>query len=69
MIEYVVRVLTDPNALFELVRWGGYVALVTMYLPLTQTLNVRLAASRDGRRWWFPDRRPCLDNARAAPGH
>lgn len=42
---------------------GGYVALVTMYLPLTQTLNVRMAASRDGRRWWFPDRRPCLDNA------
>jgi len=42
---------------------GGYVALVTMYLPLTQTLNLRLAASRDGRRWWFPDRRPCLDNA------
>jgi hypothetical protein len=42
---------------------GGYIALVTMYLPLTQTLNLRLAASRDGRQWWFPDRRPCLDNA------
>jgi hypothetical protein len=42
---------------------GGHVALVTMYHPLTQTLNLRLAASRDGRRWWFPDRRPCLDNA------
>jgi hypothetical protein len=42
---------------------GGYVAMVTMYLPLTQTLNLRLAASRDGQRWWFPDRRPCLDNA------
>jgi hypothetical protein len=41
---------------------GGYVAMVTMYLPLTQTLNVRMAASRDGRHWWFPDRRPCLDN-------
>jgi len=26
---------------------GGYVAMVTMYLPLTQTLNLRLAASRD----------------------
>jgi len=33
-----------------------------MYHPLTQTLNLRLAASRDGRHWWFPDRRPCLDN-------
>jgi hypothetical protein len=42
---------------------GGLVAMVTMYHPLTQTLNLRLAASRDGRRWWFPDRRPCLDNA------
>ncbi len=41
---------------------GGYIALVTMYLPITQTLNLRMAASRDGRRWWFPDRRPCLDN-------
>jgi hypothetical protein len=42
---------------------GGYLALVTMYQPLTQTLNLRLAASRDGRQWWFPDRRACLDNA------
>lgn len=42
---------------------GGYLGFVTMYLPLTQTLNMRLAASRDGRQWWFPDRRPCLDNA------
>jgi hypothetical protein len=42
---------------------GGYLGFVTMYWPLTQTLNLRLAASRDGRQWWFPDRRPCLDNA------
>ncbi len=42
---------------------GGYVAMVTMYHPITQTLNLRLAASRDGSQWWFPDRRPCLDNA------
>jgi hypothetical protein len=42
---------------------GGYIAMVTMYQPITQTLNLRLAASRDGQRWWFPDRRPCLDNA------
>jgi hypothetical protein len=41
----------------------GGALLVTMYWPLTQTLNLRLAASRDGRQWWFPDRRPCLDNA------
>ena len=42
---------------------GGYLGMVTMYRPLTQTLNLRLAVSRDGRRWWYPDRRPCLDNA------
>lgn len=41
---------------------GGYLGFVTMYMPLTQTLNMRLAASRDGRQWWFPDRRACLDN-------
>lgn len=42
---------------------GGYLAMVTMYLPLTQTLNLRTAASRDGKHWWFPDRRPSFDNA------
>ena len=42
---------------------GGYVALVTMYHPLSQTLTLRMAASRDGRQWWFPDRVACLDNA------
>ncbi|MBM4071364.1 MAG: hypothetical protein FJ271_20865 [Planctomycetes bacterium] len=41
---------------------GGYLGMITMYHPITQTLNLRLAASRDGRRWWFPDRRPCFDN-------
>jgi hypothetical protein len=42
---------------------GGYLGMVTMYHPLTQTLDLRIAASRDGRSWWFPDRRPCLPNA------
>ena len=42
---------------------GGYLAMVTMYHPLSQTLNLRMAASRDGRHWWFPSREPCLDNA------
>jgi hypothetical protein len=42
---------------------GGYFALVTMYHPITQTLNLRMATSRDGKHWWFPDRVPCLDNA------
>lgn len=41
---------------------GGYLGMITMYHPITQTLNLRLAASRDGRQWWFPDRRPCFDN-------
>jgi len=42
---------------------GGYIGIVTMYNPLIQTFYLRMAASRDGRRWWFPDRRPCLANA------
>ena len=42
---------------------GGYVAMVSVYWPITQTLDTRMAASRDGARWWFPDRRPCLPNA------
>lgn len=41
---------------------GGYIALVSIYHPITQTLDLRMAASRDGRRWWFPDRRPCMAN-------
>jgi hypothetical protein len=42
---------------------GGYLGMITMYHPITQTLNLRIAASREGRYWWYPDRRPCLDNA------
>ena len=41
---------------------GGYMAMITMFHPITQTLNLRMAASRDSRRWWFPDRVACLDN-------
>jgi hypothetical protein len=42
---------------------GGFVATVTMYHPLSQTQDVRVAASHDGSHWWFPDRRPVLGNA------
>jgi hypothetical protein len=42
---------------------GGYIATVTMYHPLSQTQDVRIAASHDGSHWWFPDRRPALANA------
>ena len=41
---------------------GGYLGMITMYHPITQTQDLRIAASRDGRVWWFPDRRPCLAN-------
>ena len=41
---------------------GGYLAMVTMYHPLSQTQDVRIAASRDGSRWWFPDRRAVVGN-------
>ncbi len=42
---------------------GGYLATVTMYHPLSQTQDVRIAASHDGSHWWFPDRRAALGNA------
>lgn len=35
---------------------GGFVAIVSQYHPISQTLDLRMAASRDGQRWWFPDR-------------
>ena len=41
---------------------GGYLGLITMYNPITQVFYLRMAASRDSRRWWYPDRVPCLDN-------
>jgi membrane-associated protein len=38
VIEYFVQLLTDPGALFELVRWGGYVALVAIVFTETGLL-------------------------------
>jgi membrane-associated protein len=37
-VEFLVRVLTDPAALFELVRWGGYVALTAIVFTETGLL-------------------------------
>lgn len=39
---------------------GGFIATLAVYHALTQTIDIQFAASRDGRRWWRPDRRPCL---------
>jgi hypothetical protein len=41
---------------------GGYVAIVTVFHTLGQTIDLQFAASRDGISWWRPDRRPCLAN-------
>ena len=38
MVDYVIQVLTDPAALYELVRWGGYVALVAIVFTETGLL-------------------------------
>jgi membrane-associated protein len=38
MLDYVVQLLTDPAALYELVRWGGYVALVAIVFTETGLL-------------------------------
>jgi hypothetical protein len=42
---------------------GGYVATLTIFHNLTQTIDLQWAASRDGRSWWRPERRPALANA------
>lgn len=54
---------TQYQELIPLKVNGGYIGMITMYLPITQTLNIRLGLSRDGQTWWMPDRRPCLPNA------
>ena len=38
MIEHLLKVLTDPAALYELVRWGGYVALTAIVFTETGLL-------------------------------
>ena len=38
MVEYFVQLVTDPAALYELVRWGGYVALVAIVFTETGLL-------------------------------
>jgi hypothetical protein len=42
---------------------GGYLGTISVYHPIRQTLDTRIAASRDGRQWWFPDRVACVPNA------
>jgi hypothetical protein len=39
------------------------VALVNYYDAVNQTMSLQLAASRDGIKWWRPDRRPALPNS------
>jgi hypothetical protein len=41
---------------------GGYVATLTVFHNLTQTIDLQWAASRDGINWWRPERRPALPN-------
>jgi membrane-associated protein len=38
VIDYVIQLVTNPAALFELVRWGGYVALVAIVFTETGLL-------------------------------
>lgn len=39
---------------------GGMVGLLAVYHVMNQTIDIQFAASRDGKRWWRPDRRPCV---------
>jgi membrane-associated protein len=38
MLDFLVQLVTDPAALYELVRWGGYVALVAIVFTETGLL-------------------------------
>jgi membrane-associated protein len=38
VVEFFVQLVTDPAALYELVRWGGYVALVAIVFTETGLL-------------------------------
>src|SRR5439155_1167503 len=40
----------------------GYIATLTVFHNMTQTIDLQWAASRDGISWWWPERRPCLPN-------
>jgi hypothetical protein len=42
---------------------GGYIATLTVFHNLTQTIDLQWAASRDGIHWWRPERRPALANS------
>lgn len=54
---------TQYNELTPLKVDGGYLGMVSIYHPLLQVQNFRIAASRDGKHWWYPDRRPIVPNA------
>src|SRR5690606_26057200 len=42
---------------------GGCIGTVNHYNPVIKTMELQFAASRDGIRWWRPDRRPALASA------
>ena len=44
------------------IRQGqGLVAILTVYHNLPQTVDLQFAASVDGKKWWRPARRPCVE--------
>jgi len=53
---------TQYNELVPHKVHGGYLGMVSVYHPLSQTQDLRIAASRDGSHWWFPDRQPIIGN-------
>ncbi len=41
---------------------GGVIGILTYYDASNKTISLQMAASRDGIKWWRPDRRPALAN-------
>lgn len=51
---------TQFMELTPLEQRSGMVGLVTVYHTLNQSIDVQFAGTRDGRKWWRPDRRACV---------
>lgn len=41
---------------------NGFVGILTYYDASNKTMSLQMAVSRDGIKWWRPDRRPALPN-------
>jgi hypothetical protein len=51
---------TQFMELMAIPQRDGFIGLLTVYHAMSQSIDIQFAASRDGKKWWRPDRRPCV---------